>query len=240
VHISEAGEQQIQQALCHCFEQWGLPRRIKVDNGKPLGDPQRSSVPVLALWLIALGIQVAWSRPRTPKDNPKVERMQATSSRWADIDNCDSCTALQSRLDTAARVQTQQYPLRRMGNKSRKELYPALYSNSRKYSETDSFDLIRVRAYLNTNVVFVRKISKGGIINFYAQSVYIGIRHKNSYAYLRYDAQLNHFRVEDESKTVIGWFTADNFTKENITNLSVCRCRCLKCSNLVSQPIAQT
>lgn len=187
-HISEADQRQIQQAMCHCFEQWGLPRRIKVDNGKPLGDPQRSSVPVLALWLIALGIQVIWNRPRSPKDNAKVERMQATSSRWVEIEQCNSCTELQSRLDTAASIQTQHFPLRRMSNKSRKELYPALYSNDRVYNASSAFDINKVRAYLSGEVIFVRKVSKRGIINFYAQSVYIGIRYKNSYVYLHYDA----------------------------------------------------
>jgi hypothetical protein len=226
--------------MCHCFEQWGVPRRIKVDNGKPLGDPQRSSVPVLALWLIALGIQVIWNRPRSPKDNPRVERMQATSSRWVETEQCDNCAELQSRLDRAARVQTEQYPLRRMSNKNRKELYPTLYSNSRVYSEADAFDLNKVKAYLSGEVIFVRKVSKRGIINFYAQSVYIGIRYKNSYAYLHYDATLNYFRVEDENKIAVGWFTADNFTQDNIINLSVCQYRSLKCSNFMSQSAAQT
>lgn len=239
LHISEADERQLQQALCHCFEQWGLPKSIKVDNGQPFGDPQRCSVPVLGLWLIGLGIQVIWNRPATPKDNAKVERMQATSSRWVEIEQCDSCTELQNRLDKAARVQTEQYPLRRMSNKSRKELYPALYSNSRTWSST-AFELDRVQQYLSSKVVFVRKISKKGIINFYAQSVYIGIRYKNRYAYLQYDASLNHFRVEDENKIAIGWFTADNFNEDNITNLSVCQYRYLKCSNFMSQSAAQT
>src|SRR3954469_2189730 len=239
LHISEAEERQLQQTLCRCFEQWGLPKSIKVDNGQPFGDPQRCSVPVLGLWLIGLGIQVIWNRPATPKDNAKVERMQATSSRWVEIEQCVSCTELQSRLDKAARVQTEQYPLRRMSNKSRKELYPALYSNSRTWSST-AFELGRVQQYLSSKVVFARKISKRGIINFYAQSVYIGIRYKNSYAYLHYDPSLNHFRVEDENKIAIGWFTADNFNEDNITNLSVCQYRHLKCSNFVSQSAAQT
>ena len=209
-----------------------------MDNGNPLGDPQRSSVPVMAIWLIAIGIQVIWNRSRSPRDNPKLERMQVTSSRWAEIEPCDSCTELQSRLDKAARVQTEQYPLRRMGNKNRKELYPALYNNSRTWS-SNAFELGRVQQYLSSKVAFVRKVSKGGTINFYALCVYPGICYKNSYVYLRYDAPLNHFRVEDENKTVIGWFTADNFNVENIFNLAICQYRSLKCSNFVSQPVTQ-
>src|SRR3954468_9301443 len=81
-HISEVEVTVLQQTMKQLFEQWGLPSYIRVDNGKPFGDPQRCSVPELALWLIGLGIEVVWNRPRTPKDNAKVERMQATTSRW--------------------------------------------------------------------------------------------------------------------------------------------------------------
>src|SRR3954468_7857520 len=81
-HISEVQVSTVQQMMEQSFEQWGLPTHIRVDNGKPFGDPQRCSIPELALWLTGLGIEVIWNRPRTPKDNAKVERMQATTSRW--------------------------------------------------------------------------------------------------------------------------------------------------------------
>ena len=215
------------------MEQWGLPKTIRVDNGRPLGDPQRSSVPMLALWLIGLGMEVIWNRVRCPKDNATVERMQATSSRWAEVEQCSSSTQLQDRLDDAAKVQREQYQIRRMGYKSRKELYPEVWNNTRVYSST-AFDLSRVRDYLS-RVTFVRKVGKKGAINFYAQKVQVGSRYHNRYVYVHYDAMLNHFRVEDESKTAIGWFTADNFSQDKVINLEVCQYRYVKCCNLVSQ-----
>jgi hypothetical protein len=234
-NISEADEQQLQQAVCRCFEQWGLPKSIRVDNGRPFGDPQRSSVPVLALWLTGLGIEVIWNRPRCPRDNATVERMQATSSRWAEVEQCSNCAQLQYRLDQVAKVQREQYQVRRMGQKSRKELYPAVWSNTRVYGDGSSaFDLLRVRDYLS-RVTFVRKVSKKGCINFYAQKVHVGCRYHNQYVSLHYDAQTNSFKVEDENKTAIGHFTADNFSQQNIVNLSVCQNRYLNCQNLMSQ-----
>ena len=80
-HINEVDPVAVQKVLQQSFEQWGLPKSIKVDNGKPFGDPQRSSVPVLALWLIGLGVEVIWNPPRSPRANAKVERMQGTTSR---------------------------------------------------------------------------------------------------------------------------------------------------------------
>jgi hypothetical protein len=144
---------------------------------------------------------------------------------------------LQNRLDKAATLQTENYPLRRMGNKSRKELYPALYTNSRTFSSNNAaFDLCRVQQYLSREVVFVRKVSKKGAINFYAQSVYVGSRYQNRYVCVRYNAELNHFSVEEqESRTAISWFTADNFNQDNIIKLAVCQHRYVKCYNFTAQ-----
>jgi len=210
-----------------------MPKTVRVDNGRPFGDPQRSSIPVLALWLIGLGIEVIWNRVRCPKDNATVERMQATSSRWAEAEQCSDCTQLQNHLDQAARVQREQYQVRRMGYKNRKELYPAVWNNTRVYSSS-AFDLLRVKDYLG-KVTFVRKVSKKGCINFYAQKILVGGCYHNSYVWLHYDAQTNSFRVEDENKIAIGCFTADNFSQPNIMNLSVCQNRYLNCQNFMSQ-----
>jgi hypothetical protein len=55
------------------FKTFGVPSWIKVDNGRPLGDPQLEIIPPLALWLLCLGIKVIWNRPATPQDNAKVK-----------------------------------------------------------------------------------------------------------------------------------------------------------------------
>src|SRR3954454_410327 len=117
-HISEVRVSEIQQMMQQSFEQWGLPAHIRVDNGKPFGDPQRCSIPELALWLTGLGIEVIWNRPRTPKDNAKVERMQATTSRWTEVEQCYSCSELQTKLDQAATIHGEQFQVRRLGAKS--------------------------------------------------------------------------------------------------------------------------
>ena len=92
-----------------------MPRAIKVDNGRPLGDMQRTSVPELALWLIGLGIKMIWNPPRSPRCNAKVERMQATTARWVEVKSCRSCGELQQKLDQAARLQREHYRPRRLG-----------------------------------------------------------------------------------------------------------------------------
>jgi hypothetical protein len=223
-HISEVQVSEIQQLMRQSFEQWGLPTHIRVDNGKPFGDPQRCSIPELALWLTGLGIEVIWNRPRTPKDNAKVERMQATTSRWTEAQQCYSCSELQTKLDRAATIQREQYKVRRLGAKSRKELYPDLWTNSRAYNPQTAFDVNRVTAYLS-QLSFVRKVNKGGVFNFYAQRVYVGHAHSNKTLCIRYDLDSQRFGLTDQTNTIIGYIQADNFSQEHLLGLSVCQDR---------------
>jgi hypothetical protein len=223
-HISEVQVSTVQQMMEQSFEQWGLPTHIRVDNGKPFGDPQRCSIPELALWLTGLGIEVIWNRPRTPKDNAKVERMQATTSRWTEVEQCYSCSELQTKLDRAATIQREQYQVRRLGAKSRKELYPELWTNSRAYNPQTAFDINRVTTYLS-QLSFVRKVNKGGVFNFYAQRVYVGYAHINKTLCIRYDMDSHRFGLMDQTNTIIGYIQADNFSQEHLLGLGVCQDR---------------
>jgi len=227
-HISEVNVSVIQQTMEQVFEQWGLPLYIRVDNGRPFGDPQRCSIPELALWLIGLGIEVVWNRPRSPKDNATVERMQSTTSRWAEVEQCADCKVLQTKLDKAATLQRERYQVRRLGAKSRKEVYPELWSNSRAYSGKGAFDISRVYTYLS-QVRFTRNTNKTGAFTFYAQRVYVGCNHIHQTLCLQYDAQSNRFCLTDQTNATIGYIQADNFSAANIWSLNVCQNRYLTC-----------
>ena len=231
-NINEVDPVHLQERMCACFEQWGLPKSIKVDNGKPFGDPQRSSVPVLALWLITLDVNVIWNRPRNPRDNAKVERMQGTTSRWAEIQDCCTYTQLQNNLDKAAQLQREHYQVKRLGYQSRKQCYPDLWNNTRKYSR-QSFDINRLDCYLS-QVIFVRKVNNSGVFNFYSQCVYLGYSHRGKTVSLRYDPKKKQFMIEDSGHGIIACLAADNFSSENIEGLSVCQRKYVKCCNFMS------
>ncbi len=55
-------------------------------------NPQRKSIPPLALWLTAMNVVVIFNRPRRPTDNAKVERMQRTTKNWAQVKDCEDIT----------------------------------------------------------------------------------------------------------------------------------------------------
>jgi hypothetical protein len=237
-HFNEADPLQIQKMMRRCFQQWGLPKVLRLDNGRPLGDPQRSSVPELDLWFIGLGIEVKWNKPATPKENAKVERMQQTTANWAEVEKCCSCKELQQHLDQVALIQREHYSVRRLQGKSRKQCYSALWQNQRPYN-SHLFNIGKVYKYLS-QVTCMRKVSKSGFFTFYAQNVYIGTRYTAQTLAISFDSNNKRFLVSEPSKKAFAFFSADNFTAKAIQTLQVCRLRRIKCSNLVSESVAKT
>ena len=236
--LNEVDPKEIQTVLRRCFQRWGLPRAIKVDNGRPLGDMQRSSVPPLALWVIGLGIDMIWNPPRSPRCNAKVERMQATTARWVEVKTCRTYGQLQQKLEQAARLQREHYRPRRLGGKSRRQVYGALWQNTRCYQAT-SFDVKSVYRYLS-KVTFRRKVNKSGFLTFYAQWVYVGTAYKTQTVTIQLNNRKKHFHLCDETGLPLAWFTADNFSAKHIRSLSVCQNRKVKCRNFLSQTSSKT
>src|SRR5271157_5277768 len=76
----------IQAMFRHVFVRWGLPDRVRVDNGYPWGS-SRDLPPELALWLIGLGVEPIWNPPAQPTRNPKVERSNGLTQQWGELRN---------------------------------------------------------------------------------------------------------------------------------------------------------
>ena len=79
--------------LRKCFEQWGLPKAIRVDNGDPWAT--RSDIPsALALWLIGLNVKVILNRPSQSTDNGIVERDHGVLAGWVEAHKAGSVAEL--------------------------------------------------------------------------------------------------------------------------------------------------
>ncbi len=163
-----------------------MPEMIRVDNGWPFGDPQRKVIPVLALWLIGHDIAVMWNRPRQPTDNAKVERMQQTTRHWVDLGRCPSVRVLRERLAGVAQLQREQYPVSRLGFRSRATVYPGLYVCRRAYL-AEAFDIRRVYRYLS-ECRLVRKVTSNGQTSLYGHGYQIGKRYRGELIGVGFDA----------------------------------------------------
>ena len=61
-------------AFIRMFKRWGKAGSLRVDNGEPLDNPKMNATSALALWLIAMDVDMIWNKPHTPTQNAKVER----------------------------------------------------------------------------------------------------------------------------------------------------------------------
>jgi transposase InsO family protein len=68
----------VQQHLISVFREYGLPKRMTMDNGSPWGYSGTQEHTTLTAWLIRLGIKVSHSRPGHPQTQGKLERFHRT------------------------------------------------------------------------------------------------------------------------------------------------------------------
>ena len=202
------------------FGRWGLPRRIRVDNGYPWGST--GDLPTeLGLWLLGLGVELVYNPPRRPQANGVVERAQDTGQRWADPPRCSSAAELQQGLDAMDRHQREAFP---EPSRSRSRLFPALAHSGRAYGLAEEAALwqeARLWRKLAEYAV-VRQINARGLISVYGRNYYLGRRYAGQAAYVRFDAATGEWLFELVAGTVIGRQPAE-LTVEAITERRVTR-----------------
>jgi transposase InsO family protein len=73
---------EVKRVLQRLFARHGLPSRLRSDNGSPFGSGTGlAGLTQLSAWLLSLGVRPELSRPATPGDNARHERMHRTLKR---------------------------------------------------------------------------------------------------------------------------------------------------------------
>ena len=196
----------VRDKLIGIFKKWGKPKSFRVDNGEPFGSSIPGSTPELALWLIGYGIHVIWNKPSCPQQNGKVERNQSTSRRWSEIMKCPDFEQAQKQLDYAAAIQRDDFPVRRLKNKTRREVFEQLYTILRPWDEKD-FDPNRVYDFLRAKK-FIRKVSSNSQITHFGYKPGIGTAYKGQYVSLRLEV-IN----ENQEQPALSWLVYDSVGK---------------------------
>lgn len=213
--------EQIRQALLLAFHQWGLPKVAKTDNGSPFGVPSRDVIPVMSLWLTGWNIHPVLNRPAKPQDNPKVERAQGTSSRWAEIHKARDRHDLQQRLNQIITEHLDKYPVKRIGDVPRSTLFPNLYTNERILDQS-KFDIKEAYAFL-THKTLQRKVALSGTIALYGKVFQVHAKFKRQWVNIKFNSLLTGWNVFDSNGTCIKFINDDRFAPENIFLLTVCQ-----------------
>jgi hypothetical protein len=202
------------------FRRWGLPGRIRVDNGHPWGSA--SDLPRdLALWWIGLGIGVIWNPPRRPQQNGKVERDQGVTQAWVEPWACRDRAELQRRLRWAVRVQREEYPA--IDGRTRLEAFPGLRTPVRAYrprQEPALWDEQRVYQYLAQGV-WRRRADRVGQISLYNRGYIVGRSYQGQEIDVRLDAERVEWVALDLRGRELRRFPAEQLTRERIMTLTI-------------------
>lgn len=186
----------VKVVLQEAFETWGLPLRMRFDNGVPWGTNSR--VPsALALWLAGLGIAVLFGRPARSTDNALVERCHGVLDQWVDPQHCADFEACQNCLEWAAETQRERY--RSPHHLSRAAAYPEMYENRRTYrrgNEPQRWSLEAAAAFLS-GYQFERKVEKNGRITLLAASYSVGRKYARQQVYVQLDPRRLEWVVKD-------------------------------------------
>ncbi|MEM6804972.1 MAG: hypothetical protein AAF696_26480 [Bacteroidota bacterium] len=193
-----------------------MPQWIKVDNGRPFGDPQGFLLPPLALWLIGLGIRVIWNRPATPQDNAVVERNQGVMAKWTEYGKCQNSWELQLRLWREVDFYNYHFPIRRKESKKRIELFPTLYHTTKQWN-SKLFKLKRVLVFI-AKASWERKVSDSGQVSIYGKRYYLDRKHNNQIINLKLNPRKNCWNVFNDKAKLNKELPSPNSTK-SIWNL---------------------
>jgi hypothetical protein len=195
---ARVGPAATQRQLRRAFARWGLPGRVRLDNGAPWG--AKGDWPtVLALWLLGLGVEVTWNPPRQPQKNGVVERSQGTAKRWAEPGACDSVAQLQRRLDEADALQRDAYPY--VGQRSRSQVWPHLRHSGRRYAaarEAQQWQLRRVLQHLGGYAVR-RRVDCCGKVSLYDRLRYVGVAQAGRWVTVLFDPERVEWVFADDA-----------------------------------------
>jgi hypothetical protein len=202
------------------FAQWGLPSRLRVDNGAPWGS-WGDFPTALALWAIGLGVDVHWNNPGCPQENGVVERSQGTSNRWGEPWTCDTTAELQWRLDRMDRLHRESYPYQK--RLSRMAFFPGLAHSGRPYEpaqEPTLWKWSRVSEHLASYAV-TRQVDKAGQVSMYNRGHYVGQIHRGKEVYVMFDPNRTEWLITDYDGQQLRTLPAVMLTPQRVMDLNV-------------------
>jgi len=153
----------VQPILQRCFQLYGMPGRLRSDNGPPFAGHSVGGLSRLAIWLVQLGIVPERIKPGRPQQNSKHERMHRTLKDETASPPAATLTAQQARFDEFRRLYNQDRGHESLGMKTPAEVYqpgPRRYTGKRVALEYPS-------------TMKVRRVQRRGEIKLQGQPLFL-------------------------------------------------------------------
>ena len=145
------------------FREYGLPERLRTDNGAPFASNGESGLTELAVWWIKLGIVPERIAPGKPQQNGRHERMHRTLKQATASPPAWDRRAQQRRFDEFRREYNDERPHEALAQATPASCYtPSLRAYPRRVGEPEY-----PREWL------VRRVSAGGQMKWKSEAVFV-------------------------------------------------------------------
>ena len=145
------------------FQQFGLPNRIRTDNGVPFASSALARLSSLSVWFIKLGIYPELIEPGRPQQNAVHERMHLTLKQDATIPPATSLRAQQHKFDHFRQEFNELRPHQSLSMKPPAEVYHPSPRTMPKRSEPYDYP-----AHF-----LVRRVSRAGTIRVLSSQIFV-------------------------------------------------------------------
>jgi len=195
-----------------------------MDNGSPWGTQSRLPS-ALGLWLVGLGIDLIYGRPRRSTDNAIVERDHGVLAKWVEAETCPDFQSCQQHLDWAVITQRERY--RSPNGYTRAQAFPELFAKQRIYAtELDHVDWSRERVALYlSGFIFHRKVEINGQLTLFANTYSLGKRHARQTIQITFDPITYEWCFTDEQAHLIRRHPTKELFYEPISQLQLAKRR---------------
>jgi len=210
-----------QTALRLAFTDYGLPECIQVDRATVFYDSRaKSPFPTrLHLWLIALGIELCFSRPRTPTDQAVVERShQLWAQQCLQGQRFTSWSALFQTLRERRSFLNQYLPCASLENQPSLVAFPHAAHSGQPYRpeyEHELLDLSRIWQYLAKGRWF-RLLSEVGTFSISGQQYYLDHSLARQQIELTFDPELRAFACHNGAGQLLAHFPIKGISPDTL------------------------
>jgi putative transposase len=156
------GHDNVVRSLEATFRTWGLPTRMRSDNGVPFGTMRTGPLSRLSAWLVKLGVLPEYIDVASPHQNGRHERFHWTLKRETAMPPASSLYSQQRRFDVFRREYNNERPHEALGQKTPASVHRAA---SRPFPTT-----IRDPEYPASYEV--RKLAPGGAFSWHDTMVF--------------------------------------------------------------------
>lgn len=165
IHVGKHSSEYVWPIFAEAFREYGLPLRMRSDNGPPFGSIGVGRLSSLSINLIKAGVIPEWIRPGHPEENGRHERFHLTLKQ-------DVATPPKESLSLQIQAMSQ---FQNIYNFERPHEALAMKTPGNCYQHSlRTWDGILRSPEYNTNDIEVRKVSRSGCISVEHRDLFVG------------------------------------------------------------------